>query len=60
MSILHLKPIATEYVFDTSGFLVIYPRLQIRKVIATLAEQYKNKEKDLDKFKQEYNIRPVQ
>ncbi|KIM46416.1 hypothetical protein M413DRAFT_17072 [Hebeloma cylindrosporum] len=32
----------------------------IRKVIATLAEQYKTKEKDLDKFKQEYNIRPVQ
>jgi hypothetical protein len=61
MSILHSKPIATGYVSEY--FLaapVIHPRLQIRKVIATLAEQYKTKEKDLDKFKQEYNIRPVQ
>ena len=32
---------------------------QIRKVIASLAEQYKSKEEDFDKFKQEYNIRPV-
>ncbi|KAF8812218.1 Prefoldin beta-like protein [Phlegmacium glaucopus] len=32
----------------------------IRKVIATLAEQYTTKEKDLDSFKREYNIRLVQ
>ncbi|KAF8914213.1 Prefoldin beta-like protein [Gymnopilus junonius] len=32
----------------------------IRKVMSTLAEQYKTKEKDLDAFKREYNIRPVQ
>ncbi|PPQ78213.1 hypothetical protein CVT25_015532 [Psilocybe cyanescens] len=32
----------------------------IRKVMSTLAEQYKTKEKDLDEFKREYNIRPVQ
>ncbi|KAF8204742.1 Prefoldin beta-like protein [Pholiota molesta] len=32
----------------------------ILKVIATLAEQYKSKEKDLEAFKREYNIRPVQ
>lgn len=32
---------------------------QIRKVIASLAEQYKSKEEDFDRFKQEYNIRPV-
>lgn len=31
----------------------------IQKVIATLAEQYTTKEKDLDSFKQEYNIRLV-
>lgn len=31
----------------------------IRKVIGTLAEQYKSKEQDLDSFKQDYNIRPV-
>jgi len=34
--------------------------LKIRKVIATLAEQYTTKEKDLDSFKREYNIRLVQ
>ncbi|KDR83990.1 hypothetical protein GALMADRAFT_236546 [Galerina marginata CBS 339.88] len=32
----------------------------IRKVMANLTEQYKTKEKDLDAFKREYNIRPVQ
>ncbi|KAF8165569.1 Prefoldin beta-like protein [Crassisporium funariophilum] len=32
----------------------------IRKVVATLAEQYTTKEKDLDTFKRQYNIRPVQ
>ncbi|CAA7260079.1 unnamed protein product [Cyclocybe aegerita] len=32
----------------------------IHKVIATLAEQYKTKEKELDSFKKNYNIRPVQ
>ncbi|PPQ65368.1 hypothetical protein CVT24_011478 [Panaeolus cyanescens] len=32
----------------------------IQKVIATLAEQYKAKEKDLDAFRRSYNIRPVQ
>ncbi|PPQ66585.1 hypothetical protein CVT26_009485 [Gymnopilus dilepis] len=32
----------------------------IRKVISTLAEQYKTKEKELDTFKREYSIRPVQ
>ncbi|KAF4619504.1 hypothetical protein D9613_005279 [Agrocybe pediades] len=32
----------------------------ILKVMSTLAEQYKTKEKDLDAFKREYNIRPVQ
>jgi prefoldin subunit 2 len=33
---------------------------KILKVIATLAEQYTTKEKDLDSFKREYNIRLVQ
>ncbi|ETW84134.1 hypothetical protein HETIRDRAFT_48328 [Heterobasidion irregulare TC 32-1] len=42
----------------------VVPALQtnrdgIRKVIASLAEQYKSKEEDFDRFKQEYNIRPV-
>ncbi|KAJ3507222.1 hypothetical protein NLJ89_g6430 [Agrocybe chaxingu] len=32
----------------------------IHKVIATLAEQYKTKEKELDSFKKDYSIRPVQ
>ncbi|KAF5321677.1 hypothetical protein D9619_000612 [Psilocybe cf. subviscida] len=32
----------------------------IHKVMSTLAEQYQSKEKDLDAFKREYNIRPVQ
>ncbi|KAF9481845.1 Prefoldin beta-like protein [Pholiota conissans] len=31
----------------------------ILKVIATLAEQYKTKEKDQEAFKREYSIRPV-
>ncbi|KIK04706.1 hypothetical protein K443DRAFT_675721 [Laccaria amethystina LaAM-08-1] len=42
----------------------VVPALQtnrdgIRKVVASLTEQYKTKEKDLDTFKSEYNIRPV-
>ncbi|EDR12304.1 uncharacterized protein LACBIDRAFT_311575 [Laccaria bicolor S238N-H82] len=42
----------------------VVPALQtnrdgIRKVVASLTEQYKTKEKDLDTFKNEYNIRPV-
>ncbi|KAI0082378.1 Prefoldin beta-like protein [Panus rudis PR-1116 ss-1] len=42
----------------------VVPALQtnrdnIRKVISTLAEQYKTKEEEFDKFKQEFNIRPV-
>ncbi|KJA29818.1 hypothetical protein HYPSUDRAFT_60665 [Hypholoma sublateritium FD-334 SS-4] len=32
----------------------------ILQVISTLTEQYKTKEKDLEGFKREYNIRPVQ
>ncbi|KAF9057923.1 Prefoldin beta-like protein [Panaeolus papilionaceus] len=32
----------------------------IQKVIATLVDQYKAKEKDLDAFRRNYNIRPVQ
>ena len=35
-------------------------KFQIRKVITTLAEQYRSKEKDCESFKQEHNIRPVQ
>ncbi|KAI0321389.1 Prefoldin subunit-domain-containing protein [Amylostereum chailletii] len=31
----------------------------IRNVVTTLAEQYKGKENEFDKFKQEYNIRPA-
>ncbi|KAF7975112.1 hypothetical protein HWV62_10397 [Athelia sp. TMB] len=42
----------------------VVPALQtnregIRKVIATLVEQYKSKEEDFDTFKRDYNIRPV-
>ncbi|THH13636.1 hypothetical protein EW146_g6612 [Bondarzewia mesenterica] len=42
----------------------VVPALQtnrdgIRKVIANLAEQYKSKEEDFEKFKREYNIRPA-
>ena len=33
--------------------------VQIKKVIAGLTEQYKNKEEEFDTFKQEYNIRPT-
>jgi hypothetical protein len=44
-------------IFTLPHFDVAY---QILKVIATLAEQYKSKEKDLEAFKREYNIRPVQ
>jgi hypothetical protein len=36
----------------------LFPR-QIRKVIASLAEQYKAKEGEFEKFKGEYNIRPA-
>jgi len=32
---------------------------QIRKVIASLTEQYKAKEGEFEKFKEEYNIRPA-
>ena len=32
---------------------------QIRKVIASLTEQYKTKEGEFEKFKEEYNIRPA-
>jgi len=31
----------------------------IRKVIASLTEQYKTKEGEFEKFKEEYNIRPA-
>ena len=41
-----------------SNTLLTLPK--ILKVIATLAEQYTTKEKDLDSFKREYNIRLVQ
>ncbi|KAK7676897.1 hypothetical protein QCA50_020153 [Cerrena zonata] len=34
-------------------------RDNIRKVISSLAEQYKSKEEELESFKQEYNIRPI-
>ncbi|KAI9513264.1 Prefoldin beta-like protein [Russula earlei] len=42
----------------------IVPALQtnrdgIHKVIASLTEQYKSKEKEFEKFKEEYNIRPA-
>ncbi|KII95012.1 hypothetical protein PLICRDRAFT_169712 [Plicaturopsis crispa FD-325 SS-3] len=42
----------------------VVPALQtnrdgIRKVIATLTDQYKGKEQDFDNFKRDYNIRPV-
>ncbi|KAI0005141.1 Prefoldin beta-like protein [Russula compacta] len=42
----------------------VVPALQtnrdgIRKVIASLSEQYKAKEGEFDKFKEEYNIRPA-
>ncbi|KAF9534680.1 Prefoldin [Crepidotus variabilis] len=32
----------------------------IHKVISNLADQYKMKEKDLDTFKQDHSIRPIQ
>ncbi|KZP20166.1 Prefoldin beta-like protein [Athelia psychrophila] len=42
----------------------VVPALQtnregIRRMIATLVEQYKSKETDFDTFKRDYNIRPV-
>ncbi|KAI0796934.1 Prefoldin beta-like protein [Abortiporus biennis] len=42
----------------------VVPALQtnrdgIRKVIATLAEQYKTKEDDFENFKRDYSIRPA-
>ncbi|EIM85720.1 Prefoldin beta-like protein [Stereum hirsutum FP-91666 SS1] len=42
----------------------VVPALQtnrdgIKKVVSTLAEQYKSKEEMFDKFKREYNIRPA-
>jgi len=33
--------------------------VQIRKVIAGLTEQYKAKEGEFEKFKEDYNIRPA-
>ena len=36
-----------------------YDVTQIQKVISNLAEQYKTKEREFDKFKQDYNIRPA-
>lgn len=43
---------------DLSVTILTLPK--ILKVIATLTEQYTTKEKDLDSFKREYNIRHVQ
>jgi prefoldin subunit 2 len=42
----------------------IVPTLQtnregMQKLVATLTEQYKSKEKQFDNFKKEYNIRPM-
>ena len=43
---------------DLSVTILTLPK--ILKVIATLTEQYTTKEKDLDSFKREYDIRHVQ
>lgn len=39
--------------------LFLTTRMQIRKVISNLVEQYKTKEEDFDTFKRDYGIRPV-
>jgi prefoldin subunit 2 len=34
-------------------------RAQIKRAVTSLAEQYKSKEGEFDKFKADYNIRPA-
>jgi hypothetical protein len=44
--------------FCLLSVIELFPH-QIRKVIASLTEQYKAKEGEFEKFKEEYNIRPA-
>jgi prefoldin subunit 2 len=39
--------------------LCSFRRLQLKNIIGTLADQYKSKEQEFEKFKEDYKIRPV-